>query len=311
LFPASSVTREHAYLEPSIRLQQPDATYRHTPQNSTQVDPRMRCVSKRGSSPPALLSPSITSDESLLYHHQGFKGLPVCTATFISLTRSLNTSLSPCRLSLDDGVAISVAPSPARHELTATSAGQPRRASSLSPELSWPSNRPSLTSLAGVDVSLLAPPSSLLHQLPTPVAPATMAITTRNGSGQHKKPAAQEQQHGAQVLLQKPVTTKTATVNSQHVNIEQSLQLVQTIMHGCLAHILYQKSLYPQYCYQSRYFDPDGPEWSYKDYIGGEDRAIDTPNGSPIFSLKKGVSERTGRLLDLLVACSYSYICYD
>jgi meiosis-specific protein HOP1 len=142
-----------------------------------------------------------------------------------------------------------------------------------------------------------------------------MAVTTRNSSGQRKKPVPQEKNHSSQVLLQKPATvteaTKTVTVNSQQVSVEQSLQLVQTILHGCLAHILFQRSLYPQNCYQSRYFNPDGPEWSYKDSIGGKDRAVDTPNGSPIFSLKKGVSERTDRLLDLLVACSYSYICYN
>jgi hypothetical protein len=143
---------------------------------------------------------------------------------------------------------------------------------------------------------------------------------TRNSSGQFikKQPVVQIQQHSAQVLLQKPApVTAEATeavavaVTSQQVNVEQSLQLVQTTLHACLAHILFQRSLYPQTCYQSRYFNPDGPEWSYKDSFGGEDRAVNIPGGSVIFSLKKGVSERTDRLLDLLVIFSYSHICYD
>jgi hypothetical protein len=140
---------------------------------------------------------------------------------------------------------------------------------------------------------------------------------TRNSSGQFikKKPVAQNQQHSVQVLLQKPATvtaeaTEAVAVASQQVNVEQSLQLVQTTLHACLAHILFQRSLYPQTCYQSRYFNPDGPEWNYKDSFDGEDRAVNTPGGSVIFSLKKGISERTDRLLDLLVIFLYSHICY-
>jgi hypothetical protein len=138
--------------------------------------------------------------------------------------------------------------------------------------------------------------------------------STRNSSGRfaRKKPTTQGEQHDTTVLLQKPATVTTVATKTT-INVEQSLHLVQTVLHGCLASILYQRNLFPAESYESRWYTSEGPEWNYSECISGQgpDQAIKPHSGNPILSFKEGASKRTDRLLDLLVGFSYPCLCHN
>jgi hypothetical protein len=131
---------------------------------------------------------------------------------------------------------------------------------------------------------------------------AAGTTATRNSSGQFvkKKPARQEHQYGAQVLLQKPTITKTATETSQYVNVQVSTEVTQTLVHACIAQILYRRNLYPRNCFQERFYAYDGPEYKYEEWARGEQGSTEGTGGYTR-SLKKGVSGRVDQLLGLLV----------
>jgi hypothetical protein len=119
-----------------------------------------------------------------------------------------------------------------------------------------------------------------------------------------KKPVTHEQQHGAQVLLQKPATTTAttkATETVQTVDVQVSTEVTQTLIHACVAQILYRRNLYPRNSFQERFYAHNDPEYKYENWARGEQGSTEGSGGN-IRSLRKGVSGRVDQLLQLLVS---------
>ncbi|CAO2655935.1 Nn.00g047380.m01.CDS01 [Neocucurbitaria sp. VM-36] len=105
---------------------------------------------------------------------------------------------------------------------------------------------------------------------------------------------------GTQVFLQIPATTMS-TFTVQHVDVEQSVQVMQTMLHGCLSSIVFQRSIFPPNCYETRYYVNNSSQWAYKDYLGAQQGVIKGDGaGGTILALKKGVSARVDRFLSLM-----------
>lgn len=141
------------------------------------------------------------------------------------------------------------------------------------------------------------------------------AIRLRSKTGKFSKhPVAQEAQHGVSVVLAKPVAlstasdaTKTSASTTHYVDVEQSTQITQTLVHGCLSSVTFLRSIFPQNCFTTRYYHNTSTQWSYQDFALGtctaRDREIAGHDGAgkAIIALKRGVSDRVDRFLGLMV----------
>ncbi|KAF1945345.1 hypothetical protein EJ02DRAFT_509577 [Clathrospora elynae] len=144
----------------------------------------------------------------------------------------------------------------------------------------------------------------------------TSGRPTRNSSSRFaaKKPAPQEVHHGTQVVLQMPkavtapAVTSSTTSTAQTVDVEISMQIIQTLLHSCLSIVAHQRSIFPPNCYENRYYVTKSSEWSYNDYASGVHRVensngagqIRDRSGRVIIALKKGISQRVDRFHELL-----------
>ncbi|KAF1845444.1 DNA-binding protein [Cucurbitaria berberidis CBS 394.84] len=96
-------------------------------------------------------------------------------------------------------------------------------------------------------------------------------------------------------------TTTTSTSTTQHVDVQQSVQIMQTMLHGCLSSIVFQRSIFPPNSYETRYYINNSSQWTYKDYLSANQGVIKGDGtGGPILALKKGVSARVDRFLGLM-----------
>ena len=138
------------------------------------------------------------------------------------------------------------------------------------------------------------------------------SVRTRSQSVQcpkNAKPIAEPQ--AAQVILQKPPAailkrvTKTTQSTPQQLNCEQSIQIVQTWLHGCLSSVLYLRGIFPKNCYETRYCINNSDQWTYKDYLDARQGTIHGDSvGGAVLALKRNISARVDRFLDLLVGIS-------
>ncbi|KAH7383237.1 HORMA domain-containing protein [Pyrenochaeta sp. MPI-SDFR-AT-0127] len=140
------------------------------------------------------------------------------------------------------------------------------------------------------------------------------AARMRSQIGQiSKQPVLQESQHGASVVMAKSVALSktsnahtTSTATTQHVSIEQSTQITQTLVHGCLSSVAFLRSIFPQNCFSTRYYHNTSSQWSYDDFASGANttagREIEGRDGAgkAIIALKRGISDRVDRFLSLM-----------
>ncbi|KAF2130247.1 hypothetical protein P153DRAFT_365875 [Dothidotthia symphoricarpi CBS 119687] len=131
-----------------------------------------------------------------------------------------------------------------------------------------------------------------------------------------KTPASQERQHrpttrsevgkqstiakehgGTQVLLQRPPATVTKEAihvvaqASQAVTVEKSLEIVQTLLQGCVSCLASMRHMFRMDCYEQKYYMfGDAPQ----------DASNQAPPGQLLVGLKKGMSQRVDRLVGLL-----------
>ena len=137
----------------------------------------------------------------------------------------------------------------------------------------------------------------------------SLASRTRGKSAQLAKlSTATAEVQGTQVLLHNAPTTtseqsaKTLTSTVQKVDVEQSVQIMQTMLYGCLSSVVFQRSIFPPDCYETRYYINNSSQWTYTDYISARQGVIKGDGtGGSILALKKGVSSRVDRFLNLIV----------
>lgn len=137
-------------------------------------------------------------------------------------------------------------------------------------------------------------------------------LHTRSQLSQHpKSPGPMTNHLGAQSLVQKPPLNATnnaqavSTSTPQQLNFEQSIQIMQTLFHACLSSMLFQRSIFPSNCYETRYYINNSDQWTYRDFISARQGEVKGDGaGGPMLALKKNVSARVDRFLELLVCVS-------
>ncbi|KAF2704607.1 hypothetical protein K504DRAFT_494855 [Pleomassaria siparia CBS 279.74] len=113
----------------------------------------------------------------------------------------------------------------------------------------------------------------------------------------------QAQQTQNPTRLTADAVTKTCTETETFTNVTQSTEVMQTLVHGSISALLYQRGLLPAECFAHQYYVGINSHWRYTDYASGVREEIDEPaqhKGWTFRCLKKGSSPNGDALLKLL-----------
>ncbi|KAF2465400.1 uncharacterized protein BDR25DRAFT_345980 [Lindgomyces ingoldianus] len=103
-----------------------------------------------------------------------------------------------------------------------------------------------------------------------------------------------------QVSKQKTSTATIETSTDQAVDVKQSTELVQTLVHAAVSSLAFLRHLFGEHCFDDQLYEVDTSKQTYEDYANGLNQAQDKPGVSRFRVLKRGRSERVDQLLDWL-----------
>ena len=100
--------------------------------------------------------------------------------------------------------------------------------------------------------------------------------------------------------------TETTAITDTVTNVKQSVEIVQTLVHGSISSLLYMRKLLPASCFVERSYAAIKKDVTYEEYASGngtrENTDPDKDPGWAFKSLRRGKSTRADRLLDWLVS---------
>ena len=97
---------------------------------------------------------------------------------------------------------------------------------------------------------------------------------------------------------------QAAAETQQLVTVTQSIEIVQTLLHGSVSSILFVRDLLPPEAFVDQYYAAINSHRRYSDYVSGmhDPAALAESVGHHFKSLKKGKSTRGDRIINLLVS---------
>lgn len=100
--------------------------------------------------------------------------------------------------------------------------------------------------------------------------------------------------------------TETAAITDTVTSVKQSVEIVQTLVHGSISSLLYMRKLLPRSCFVEQSYAAIRKNVTYKEYALGngvrENTGPERDPGWAFKSLRRGKSTRADRLLDWLVS---------
>ncbi|KAK8214161.1 HORMA domain-containing protein [Phyllosticta capitalensis] len=143
-----------------------------------------------------------------------------------------------------------------------------------------------------------APTSSASGPKPTTSASSTSGQkpTTSASSTSGPKPTTS----ASSTSGQKPTTSASST--SPKVSAEQSVQLVQSLLHAGISCVAYLRQLFPEACFMQRNYENRDDHWDYDEWVAGnKGKNPDTMRrGSVVPVLKRETHREADRILDWL-----------
>ena len=98
----------------------------------------------------------------------------------------------------------------------------------------------------------------------------------------------------------------SSTVTEQVTTVQQSTEIMQTLVHGTLSAFAFSRQLFGDNCFDQQYYNTSDRHWSYADYAAGNsEQTQDSENrrGRTLMQvLRRGRSTRVDALLDWLVS---------
>ncbi|KAK7537616.1 HORMA domain-containing protein [Phyllosticta citricarpa] len=97
-------------------------------------------------------------------------------------------------------------------------------------------------------------------------------------------------------------STVPAASTRQLVNLDQSTELVQTLLHTGISCVAFLRQIFPDKCFMRRKYENRPDHWSYDDWVAGK-KGHESPSeraGSAVSLLERGTDESVNRLLDWL-----------
>ncbi|ORY13070.1 HORMA domain-domain-containing protein [Clohesyomyces aquaticus] len=98
-------------------------------------------------------------------------------------------------------------------------------------------------------------------------------------------------------------TALSVTSPDVAVDVKQSIELVQTLVHGAISSLAFLRHLFGDYCFDTHLYEVNNKQQLYSDYANGLDQVMDKDSKRPASRfqvLKRGRSERVDQLLDWL-----------